>query len=58
MTSLVLSTIAFFVASFYIKRYLDGIGVPKTMTRGLVIFVLALAVAYGVAFIVDLVMPG
>ena len=58
MTSLVLSTIAFFVAGFYIKRYLDGIGVPKTMTRGLVIFVLALAVAYGVAFIVDLVMPG
>jgi hypothetical protein len=58
MTSLVLSTIAFFVASFYIKRYLDGIGVPKTMTRGLVIFVLALAVAYGVAFIVDLLAPG
>ncbi len=58
MTSLVLSTIAFFVASFYIKRYLDGIGVRKTMTRGLVIFVLALAVAYGVAFIVDLVAPG
>jgi hypothetical protein len=58
MTSLVVSTIAFFVASFYIKRYLDGIGVPKTMTRGLVIFVLALAIAYGVAFIVDLVTPG
>jgi len=58
MTSLVLSTIAFFVASFYIKRYLDGIGVPKTITRGLVIFVLALAIAYGVAFIVGLVIPG
>jgi len=58
MTSLVLSTIAFFVASFYIKRYLDGIGVPKTVTRGLVIFVLALAIAYGVAFIVGLAMPG
>jgi hypothetical protein len=58
MTSLVLSTVAFFVASFFIKRYLDGIGVPKTVTRGLVIFVLALAIAYGVAFIVGLVMPG
>ncbi len=58
MTILVLSTIAFFAASFYIKRYLDGIGVTKTTTRGLVIFVLALAIAYGVAFIVDLVMPG
>ncbi len=58
LLSLVVSTIAFFVGSFYIKRYLDGIGVPKTMTRGLVIFVLALAIAYGVAFIVDLVTPG
>jgi hypothetical protein len=58
MTSLLLSTIAFFVASSYIKRYLDGIGVPKTMTRGLVIFALALAIAYGVAFIVDWVTPG
>ena len=58
MTSLVLSTVAFFVASFFIKRYLDGIGVPKTVTRGLVIFVLALAIAYGVAFIVGLAMPG
>jgi len=57
MTSLLLSTIAFFIASFYIKRYLDGIGVPKTMTRGLVIFVLALAIAFGVAFVVDWVTP-
>jgi hypothetical protein len=58
MTSLVLSTIAFFVASFYIRRYLDGMGVPKTMVRGMVIFVLALAIAYGVAFVVGLVVPG
>lgn len=57
MTSLVLSTIAFFVASFYLRRYLDGIGVPKTMVRGLVIFVLALAIAYGIAFLVGLVVP-
>ena len=53
MISIVLSTIAFFVASYFIKRYLDEIDVPKTMTRGLVVFVLALALAYGVAFIVD-----
>jgi hypothetical protein len=53
MISIVLSTIAFFAASFFIKRYLDEIGVPKTMTRGLVVFTLALAIAYGVAFIVD-----
>ena len=58
MTSLVLSTIAFFASSFYIRRYLDGIGVPRTMVRGMVIFVLALAVAYGVAFVVGVVTPG
>jgi hypothetical protein len=53
MLSLVFSTIAFFVAAYFIKRYLDEIGVPKTVVRGLVVFVLALAVAYGVVFIVD-----
>jgi hypothetical protein len=53
MLGIVLSTIAFFVASYFIKRYLDGIGIPKTMVRGMVVFVLALAVAYGVAFVVD-----
>ena len=53
MLGIVLSTIAFFVASYFIKRYLDEIGIPKTMVRGMVVFVLALAVAYGVAFIVD-----
>jgi hypothetical protein len=53
MLSLVISTIAFFVAAYLIKRYLNEIGVPKTAGRGLVVFVLALAVAYGVAFTVD-----
>ena len=53
MLSLVISTIAFFAASYFIKRYLDEIDVPKTMTRGLVIFALALAVAYVVALAVD-----
>jgi hypothetical protein len=54
MLGIVLSTIAFFVASFFIKRYLDAIGIPRTMVRGMVVFVLALALAYGVAFLVDL----
>lgn len=53
MLGIVLSTIAFLVASYVIKRYLDEIGIPKTMVRGLVVFVLALAVAYGVAFLAD-----
>jgi hypothetical protein len=53
MLGIVLSTVAFLVASYLIKRYLDEIGIPKTMVRGMVVFVLALAVAYGVAFLVD-----
>ena len=53
MLGIVLSTIAFFVASYFIKRYLDEIGIPKTMVRAMVVFVLALAAAYGVAFIAD-----
>ena len=53
MLGIVLSTVAFFVASFFIKRYLDEIGIPKTIVRGMVVFALGLAVAYGVAFVVD-----
>ncbi len=52
MLSFLLSTVAFFVAGWYIRRYLENIGIPKTMLRGFVVFVLALAVAYGVAALV------
>jgi len=53
MLGVVLSTVSFFVASYFIKRQLDEIGIPKTMVRGMVVFVLALAVAYGVYFVVE-----
>jgi len=53
MLGLVVSTIAFFVASYFIKRYLDEIGIPKTMVRGMVVFALALAAAYCAAFVAD-----
>lgn len=53
MLSLLLSTVAFFVANYYIKRYLDDMGAPKGFTRSAVIFCLAIMIAYGVAFIVD-----
>ena len=53
MLSLVLSTVAFFVASYFISRYLDNMGVPKSMTRSLLVFCLAAVICYGVAFIVD-----
>jgi hypothetical protein len=54
MLTLVLSTIAFFVASYFIRRYLDEIGIPRTVTRALVIFILALGVSYAVALLVGL----
>ena len=54
MLSIVVSTVAFFVASFFIKRYLDDMEIPKGMTRSMVIFCLALGIAYGVAFVVDM----
>jgi hypothetical protein len=53
MLGIALSTVAFFVASYFIKRYLDESGIPKGMVRGMLVFALALAVAYGVYFIVD-----
>lgn len=54
MTSLVVSTVAYFIASYFIKRRFEDMGMPKGMTRGTVVFALALAVAYGVAYLVDL----
>lgn len=53
MLSLVVSTVAFFVASYFIRRHLEEMGIPKWMTRGMTVFVLALALAYGVAWLVD-----
>jgi hypothetical protein len=50
---LVVSTIAFFAASYFIKRWFDEMDLPKGMTRSLTIFALALVVAYVVAWGVD-----
>ena len=53
MLSIVISTIAFFVASYYIKRWADDNDIPKGITRSLCIFILAIALAYGAAWAVD-----
>jgi hypothetical protein len=55
MTSIVVSTIAYFVAAYYIKRYLVEMGIPKGTTRGMVVFIGAAVVSYGVAYLVGLV---
>lgn len=53
MLSLVMSTVVLFVAAYFIKRYLEDRGIPKSMARGLVVFCLAILISYGVAWIVD-----
>jgi hypothetical protein len=57
MLSLVISTVAFFVAAYFIKRYLNGMDIPKGMTRSIVVFTLALAISYGVALVVEWIAP-
>ena len=51
--SLVLSTIAFFVANSYIRRWLDSVDAPKGPARSFSQFAFAVAIAYAVAFLVD-----
>lgn len=55
MLSFFVSTIVFVFAGYFIRRYLDDIGIPRSMSRGLVVFVAALIIAYGVAYLIDLV---
>ena len=57
IASLVVSTIAFFAASYFIKRWMDENDIPKGMTRSLTIFALAIALAYGVGWLVGLIAP-
>ena len=53
MLSIVLSTIAFFVSTFFLRRYLEEMGIPKGMTRGALVFSIALLISYLVATGID-----
>ncbi len=53
MTGFILSTIAYFVASYYLRRYMDQIDIPKGLARSIMIFSLALVVSYAVAMASD-----
>lgn len=52
MWNIVVSTIVFFVALWYLRRFFDEQGIPKGMTRSLSIFVLAYIVSWGSGAIV------
>jgi hypothetical protein len=53
MLSLVISAIAFFVFSYFLKRWADDYELPKGMTRSVSILIVAIALSYGVAWLVD-----
>jgi len=53
MWNLIISTIVFIFSAWYIRRYLDEQGIPKGMTRGILVFVLAYVVSWGAGEAVD-----
>lgn len=53
IASLVVSTIAFFVARHFTKRWLEDNDIPEGMTRGVLIFSIALAAAYAAGWLVQ-----
>lgn len=54
MLSLILSTIVFFVAAWFVNHYLDEQAIlPKGMTRGVLVFLLASLVSWGAGEMVD-----
>lgn len=53
MWNLVISTVVFIIAAWYLRRYLDEQGIPKGMTRGLMVLVLASLVSWGAGDMTD-----
>ena len=53
MLNLVISTLVFFIAAWYIRRYLDEQGIDKGLTRSVLVFSLASLVSWGAGEAVD-----
>lgn len=53
MSNLVISTVVFIIAAWYANRYLDGQGIGKGMTRGVLVFTLASIASWGAGEAVD-----
>ena len=51
--NILISTIVFVLAAWFIRRKLDEQGLPKGMTRGLLVFLLAYMLAWGAGKLVD-----
>jgi hypothetical protein len=50
---IVVSTIAFFVAAYFIKRWAEDMDLPRGMVRNSLVFALALAASYLAQVTVD-----
>ena len=53
MWNLIISTLVFFISAWYINRYLNEQGIPKGMTRGILVFMLASLAAWGAGAAAD-----
>jgi len=53
MWNLIVSTLVFFIAAWYIRRYLDEQGIPKGMTRSILVFTLAFIASWVSGEVVD-----
>ncbi len=51
--NLIISTLVFFIAAGYFRRYLEDQGLPKGMTRGTLVFAIASLVSWGSGEMVD-----
>ncbi|MDO9010254.1 MAG: hypothetical protein Q7U78_00385 [Gallionella sp.] len=51
--NLLISTLAFFLAVWHLRRYLDEQGIPKGMTRGILVLTLASVVSWASGELVD-----
>ena len=53
MWNLVISTIVFFIAVWYTRHFLDEHGLPKGVTRGMLVIVIASLASCGAGDVVD-----
>jgi predicted PurR-regulated permease PerM len=53
MWNLIISTVVFVIAAWYLRRWLEAQGLPSGMARGLLVFLLAYLVSWGAGALVD-----
>ena len=53
MLNLTISTIVFFIAAWFLNSYLDVQGIPKGLTRGMMVLVLASLMSWGAGWAAD-----